>query len=397
MAFSKTVYNNFWISLEYLWYLSRSVRLYKVDATIVVGKEKYTGETIRTFYIGRNLTYKLIFDYMYSDFVITEKHRNINSLNTMKWIRKYHDTVDLIFADVEMLFCKILPRREFIEIPQWVIQRFEVPHSREAVLGSFRKSTRKELRRLLKRGFTYKIVRSNEEFEKFYRTMYLPYITEKFGSLAIIDSERQFHRTCRGGGELLVLSRDEKVLLGVLLRNLSGRLASELIGVSDNVEPEMMQGIFDVSDYFTILHGYELGCHTIDFGPSRTLLNDGVFRYKRKWGTYLQKPSYPLGDIILKPLNFKAAVRSFFVHNPFIARDGKKLVGKILFDKPKVSKIDIERCLKYYFTEGLDCLKIFSLLGFEEGTKKWADTTHKAIRLHDLSHSPSSAEDFCRL
>jgi hypothetical protein len=315
----------------------------------------------------------------------------------MKWIRKYHDTVDLIFADVEMLFCKILPRREFIQIPQWVLQIFEIPDTWEAVLGSFRRSAGKELKRFLKRNFTYKIIRSNENFKSFYHRMYLPYIKERFGSLAIIDSERKFFRTCRGGGELLVLSRDDRVLLYVLLRDLSGRLVSEFVGVSDKVQPEMLQGAFDVSDYFTILYGYEQSCHTVDFGPSRSFLNDGVFRYKRKWGTHIKKFPYPLGDIILKPIAFKAAVRSFFVHNPFIARDGKKLVGKILFDQHKVSKIDIERCLKYYFTEGLDCLKIFSLLGFENGTKEWADTTHKAIRLHDLSHSPSSAEDFCRL
>ena len=397
IGFLRTARKNIGTFLEYLWELSRSIRLYKGDVAIIVGKEKYTSEPIKTVYVGNHNNDAFIFGRIYSEYEVIKKYEKINSLHTSKWLKRYRDSADLLITDVELLFCKMLPSKEFIQIPDWVVQKYEIPHTWESVLKSFRKNTKKtDLRKIRKYGFTYRFTTSDDECRSFYHKMHKPYIKKRFNAEADIESEWEILRQFRKGGLLQIL-RGEEVVSAAVLKMLYGKLVVFVVGVPDNIEGEMFKGVFSALYYFTIVHAYNNGCHEINFHGTRPLLNDGVFRYKRKWGTYVQDISFPRGDILLQPLRFNAPLISFFSHNHFITRDGKKLAGKILFGEHKVAKTDIEHCLKYHFTKGLDYLKIFSLLGFENGTKEWADTTHKAIRLHDLSHSPSSAEDFCRL
>jgi hypothetical protein len=127
------------------------------------------------------------------------------------------------------------------------------------------------------------------------------------------------------------------------------------------------------------------------------MLNDGLFHYKRKWGTYVQDSPVPRGDIMLKPLCFNRAVMSFFAHNYFIVRDGVSLVGKILLQDKKVTQNDLEYITKLYHTKGLQCLKIFSMLGFDDTTEIFKKNNGNRLRLYDLSDSPDPVLSFSNL
>jgi len=397
IGFLRSTRKNIGAFLEYLWELSASIRFYKSDAAIVLGKEKHTGQSLTTFYMGHYENFAFIFGEMYSEFEVKEKHKNINSLYTNAWFNKYKDSVDLLFADVELLFCKMLPRKEFIQIPQWIRQRFEVPDTWEGVLDRFRKNTKKtDMRKVRKYGFIFRITKSEEDFKTFYHQMYIPYIKKRFGDGALIEPEAKFMRQCRKG-ELMQIIRGEEVVACVLLHNLAGRLAYVWVGVPDDIKAEMFDGAFSALYYFTIMYGYEHGCHEIDFLGSRPLLNDGLFRYKRKWGTNVHKSPNPWGDILLKPLNFTGPLRSFFANNHFITRKGKGLAAKIFFDKHKMTAKELEDMVEYYFTEGLQCIKIFSLHGFDDDAKVWEQTKASQVKLFDLSESSNPAETFCRL
>lgn len=381
--------------LECLWELFRNARLYKVSAAIVSGKEKHSGQPVKALYVGNFNNFAFVFGRICSEFGVIEEHRNINPLGIRSWVKRYKGTVDLVVADVELLLCKTLPWMEFIQIPQWIRQKFDVPDSWEAVWNSFRKSAQKELRRVLKYGFTHRTTNSEEDFKTFYHRMYVPYIKERYGDEAIIVPETKFLRKCRRG-QLMQLIRGGKVIYGALINNI-GPLSIEWVGVPDNLEPEMLKGASAALDYFIILYAYEYGNQTIDFGPSRPLLNDGLFQYKRKWGTYLQDSRVPRGDILLKPLNFTIPIISFFVNNHFITRDGKRLVGKILFNEHRLNVNDLEHIKKCYFIESLDHLKIFALSGIEDDAREFAKVESHKLRLFDLTNRLHPEEDFCRL
>ncbi|UCE06658.1 MAG: hypothetical protein JSW07_01045 [bacterium] len=374
--------------------LLRSARLYGFDVAIVAGNERYSGHHLRVLYIGNFDSFAFVFSRMYSKFDIIERCRNIKTLGISSWTKRYRGTVDLVVIDAGLLIFKILPREKYIKIPQWVKQRFKVPDTWESVLKSFRKSTKKEMRRILKYGFTYKITTLEDDINFFYHQMYMPYIKRIYGDEAIIVPEKRFLEKSHNA-QLIQLLRNEKVVLASLLSD-KGRLSIEWVGGPDNIEPEMLKGASDALDYFIIRYGYENGNHTIDFGPSRPLLNDGVFQYKRKWGTYVENGRMPMGDILLRPLKFNIPVVNFFSHHHFITRNGRKLVGRILFNDRQLNARDLEYIEKRYYSQRLDHIKIFALLGLEDGVIKSATKHSKKLRIFDLSNCFHPEEDFCR-
>ena len=381
--------------LEYLWDLSRSIRFHKVDAVLVQGVEKQSGEKLTCFYLGHYDNYAFIFNQIYSEFNVLEKTSNISSIFSKKWVDDYKDQVDLLVVDVELLYCKLLRGDNYLEIPQKIMQKLKIPGTWDEVLKNFRKTTRREdLRLVRKYAFTYKMTNDENDFAHFYHRMYKPYAQKRFGDAVILESERKVIRQCRKG-ELMQILRDGEVVTTVLLHQIEGRLSNCFIGVPEDQDPKMKKGAFSALYYYSILYGFEMGCHEVDFLASRPLLNDGVFQYKRKWGMLVEDCPVPRGDILLKPLRFSEPIMSIFSHNFFITRDGKGLAGKILFNNQKMTREVVADLWDRYFTKGLSSLKIYSMEGFEEDARQWVSENGKEIKLIDLKGTEKPHDLFC--
>jgi hypothetical protein len=397
IGFSRQLRRKLGAALEHLWELSGSLRLARADAVVVEGHERGSGLPLTVFYFGHYDNYAFVLGRIFSGYRVVEKRQGAHSLFASRWIAKYSERVSLLVIDVELLYCKLLPTRQYLEIPQWVRQKYAVPETWEQVLGSLRKNTKRvDLRRVRKYGFTYRISREEEDFKDFYHRMYVPYLTSRFGDEVIVEPEWKVLRQCRKG-ELMHIIRDEQVVASVLLHLLEGRLAYVWVGVPADLEDDLYMGAFSAMYYFTIQYGYERGCREIDFLGSRPLLNDGLFRYKRKWGTHVEDSPVPRGDILLRPLQFSDPIQSIFQRNSFIVRDGRSLVAKVLLSDGRTRAKELEDLFEQLYTQGLDSLKVFSLGGFEEGAQSWARDSGKAVRLIDLSGASDPASAFCRL
>ncbi|MEJ2033790.1 MAG: hypothetical protein P8Y63_12295, partial [Deltaproteobacteria bacterium] len=224
---------------------------------------------------------------------------------------------------------------------------------------------------------------------------YKPYLETRFKENFIIESERKVIRNCKRG-ELMQLYRDDHLIAGSLLRKFGDRLVPVLVGVADNINREIYKGIFAALYYYTILYAYNNGFTEIDFLGSRPILDDGLFRYKRKWGTEIRPSPIPRGDILIKPLRFNEPMLGFFSHNHFIVREGNRLLSKVLRYKNPLSLQEIKRIQEYYFTEGLDHIKVFSMMGFDEKSQGWAENNFPKIKLVDLRFTSLPHENFCR-
>jgi hypothetical protein len=225
--------------------------------------------------------------------------------------------------------------------------------------------------------------------------MYVPYLSKRFGEEVIIEPEWKVMRQCRKGSLLHIL-REERVVAAVLLHQLEGRLAYVWVGVPDDVDDDLFTGAFSAMYYFTILHGYLEGCREIDFLGSRPILSDGLFRYKRKWGTFVEDSPVPRGDILLRPLSFDEPVRAFFRRCPFVVRDGEGLAGKVLVDDRIVTAGDLEAIHEQFDTPGLDGLVVFSLAGFDQAALDRTAPDWRPLRLVDLRGEADPAAAFCR-
>jgi hypothetical protein len=382
--------------LEYLWELSGSVRLYKADAVLVEGAERETGRPFRAFYFGHYDNYAFVLGRAFSELRVVEKHEGCNSLHVRSWLARHAGDVSLLFADVELLFGRLLPTRDYLAIPQWVRQKYVVPETWEEVLGSFRKNTKKtDLRKVRKYGFEVRFARSEEAFREFYHRMYVPYLSRRFADEVIIEPEAKVLRQCRKG-ELMHIVREERVVAAVLLHLLGDRLAYVWVGVPDDVDDDLFKGAFSAMYYFTIRHGFERGCREIDFLGSRPLLNDGLFRYKRKWGTHVEDSPVPRGDILLRPLHLDGPLRSFFTANHFVVREGRGIAGQVLLDGEPATRDELAALVDRYHTKGLSGLRVFSLAGFAADAREWAARDEAPVRLFDLSDAPDPAAAFCR-
>jgi hypothetical protein len=383
-------------TLEYLWELSGSLRLARADALLIRGREKETGLPLTTAYFGHYGSHAFVLKRIYEEFETVERHEGVHSLRGPRWIARWSDRASLLFADVELLYDRPFRRASFLQIPQWIRQKYEMPGTWSEVLGSFRKNTKKtDLRRVRKYGLTYVITRREKDFDDFYHRMYVPYLRMRFGDEAIIEPEakvrRQYHK-----GALMHVLREGEVVAAVLLHMLEGRLAYVWVGVPDGLPADLFRGAFSAMYYFTILHGYLQGCHEVDFLGSRPLLNDGLFRYKRKWGTRIEISPVPRGNILLRPQRLDEPLQHVFARSPFIVLANGGLTGKMLWRGTPATERDLGEMYDRHFTPGLDHLKVYSLAGFTAGARAWAESAGLPVRIVDLSTAADPAGVFCR-
>jgi hypothetical protein len=381
--------------LERLWHLSASLRACRAEAAVFRGKERQSGEAVRVFYAGNRENLGFILQRLFSEYAQEGRAKKVPAVAVRRLAKEHAAEADLLFLDLELLYCRIMSGAGFIRIPQWVRQRYRVPDSWQAVLGSFRKNTRAtDLRKVRKYGFTYALTRAESDFQSFYHRMHKPYLESRYEDLVIIEPEWKFMRQCRKG-ELMQIVRGGQVLGGVLLHRSDKRLAYVWVGVREGLEAELMKGVFSAMYYFTLLHGYEGGFDEVDFLGTRPLVNDGLFRYKRKWGTYVADSPVPRGDILLKPLRLIPPLQRFFAANSFIARDREGLCGKVLLDRGAGTIADLEEVEKNLATPGLKAIKIYCPFGFAEDAQAWAKSSESGLELVDLAACPDPAAAFC--
>jgi hypothetical protein len=375
--------------------LSGSVRKPRADAILVEGLERKTATPVRALCFGGRDDYAFLFGRIFSEFRELEERPNIQVARARSCVARYSGAVDPVCVDVELLCCRLFDWPGFLAIPQWICQKYAVPELWSGVVASFRRNTRKtDLRRIRQHRLQYRITRSNEDFRQFYHDMYAPYLRHRFGDEVIVEPEWKVLRQCRKG-ELMHIVRDSQVVAAVLLHLQGDRLAYVWVGVLEGLEEDLFQGAFSAMYYYTILYGYEQGCKEVDFLGSRPLLNDGLFQYKRKWGTYVEDSPVPRGDILLKPTRFTESVASVVAETPFIVRDGADLVGKVLVPGGALSYERVRDIHSRLFAPGLRALEVHALGGFDEDVRMLATELGDAIRLVDLKGHSDPAAQFC--
>jgi hypothetical protein len=110
--------------------------------------------------------------------------------------------------------------------------------------------------------------------------------------------------------------------------------------------------------YFAVRYLAEKRFLSVSLGLSRAFLNDGVLRYKRKWG---QKLVATAPDrIALKIVADTPASRSLLENNPFIFEESGELCGAVfLADGGRVTAESAKRLKRQYAHDGLSKLILF--------------------------------------
>ncbi|MEI6871372.1 MAG: hypothetical protein WCL08_03730, partial [Verrucomicrobiota bacterium] len=189
-------------------------------------------------------------------------------------------------------------------------------------------------------------------FEKFYQTIYLPYIALRHESAAIVDSldvaRRKF---VSEGRELLRVFKAGRLLGGIVVSFDGDGARFWVLGVCSEEKLSLGAGVVsDVLYYFGILRGLDKGCSFLNFGYCRPFLADGLIRYKREWGGRLVNDRMAMsGALALSIVRHGPAVKSFLEQNPFVAIDGPRRVKVCGFvgDGPEASEAMRARHSRY--------------------------------------------------
>ena len=94
----------------------------------------------------------------------------------------HRNKVDFVVADLPWPYHHLLADRGLLETPAWVDQKLELPESWEEVFELRSSARGEDLRKIRKHGLQYRIVRDEEAIRRFYAEMYVPHLTNRFGS-----------------------------------------------------------------------------------------------------------------------------------------------------------------------------------------------------------------------
>lgn len=369
----------------------------EADAIWLQGREKHTGEQVKALYFGSGRSFAHLVDKLYSNHTIERRIDNLRIWSASRYFREAQGSVDICFADLPWPYSQLYGRGESLHIPGWIIQKIMIPDTWDAVVKQFRKNTRStDLRKVRKYKLEYKISRDKAEIDHFYDTMYEPYAKQRFGDLSVIDDREEIAASgaYRQGG-LLQVVHEGRVVAGVVLYQWRRIMHFLWFGVAADLESGLADAALSGIYLFSIQHAYNQGCTEMNLSFTIPLLNDGVFRYKRKWGAGVHN-AWKLGEIVARPFTFGPAIRSFFGNQPMIVREGDRLIGKVLVPEAAATPENIAKLIDGYASAGLHALQFFSTQPLTIPGAPTDEDPHIPTTFVDLSASSNPALDFCK-
>jgi len=97
------------------------------------------------------------------------------------------------------------------------------------------------LKKIRKTNFQYEISKDPEDFEKFYSTMYLPYVQKRFGAATITKSRNKMSEIWRKGFLFFLLLEGNPVA-GALVRVEEEEITETALGILDGAEDYLRMG-----------------------------------------------------------------------------------------------------------------------------------------------------------
>lgn len=354
------LYRYLYLLGRWLFKISRNLIKPDCHVEVLVGKEKFTKQSVTIVYIGsyRNYTFLVskLFTSEYNQQQCIRKHPFFVLLG----LKKLSNRADIIIIDLDIPYCFLFLHLKAFHIPPWVKQHLSLPSSSDELLAALPRKTRKEAQRWI-RKFEYNqcITTEKEKFIQFYTDFYVPFIQERHGDTSEIVDLKYLLAEAKGGF-LLWLNYKDIPIGAALLKGEAGVLRSVWVGFSKIGLEGELKGASDALDFYTIQYASEQGYVLVDFGPTRPLANDGVFRYKQKWGAEATLGKVPSGNIMMQPVNNNSAIQSFFSNNLWICSENK---GISILCMVSDESVDLQKLSAYakFVNNGISRLHFFSL------------------------------------
>lgn len=362
--------------------------------TLIEGRDKNGNRALKLCYIGHGENFHFIVNKLYSEYEIKQKHHIFNPLLINRLISAYENKVDLLVIDIKPIYHYQFAKQRFVKIPRFVGSLREIPKNRKE-LFQLRRNASKTIRKILNSNLSYYIVNRREDINVFFEDIYLKYLYKRFGEETSTINKRQFHLlTYISKLSLLQIMNGSEVVSGLIFYQSNKCLHGLFVGanIKNGILPHHCA--FDALYFFSTIHAYNLGCEMINFGGSYPLLNNGLVKFKRKWGGTISERPTQNNFLLIKFMRFTPAIESFFEGNYFITIKDKKLTGIILVTDHVITSEELETLSQTEYTRNLSALMVFSMNGFEEKLDCRKISENIPIEIIDLKNSSDQLNDF---
>jgi hypothetical protein len=274
---------------------------------------------------------------------------------------------DIIIVEAAKHLIRKLPRQNAIVWPRFVQHILDVRGDWQDVKSRFHKSARYELRLTQRYDYQYEVSHDDQDFEMFYRDMYLPTTKNRHGALSSPVSASEAYEYFRHG-LLFLVKRDGRPVCGGVCYLEQDTVHFRLMGVINGDQRLIKERVVGAMNCLRIQWANQHGYKAVNFLGSGARLDSGHFQYKRKWGTTVSIPPHSHRLIWIGIRQNTPAVSRFLKENPVIVVDKNgKLHGLIIVDDPhNVPAETRKEWEKRYATPGLSSLLIRSVSSFAD-------------------------------
>jgi hypothetical protein len=286
---------------------------------------------------------------------------------------RIESATDRLAADAELsiacahrFYSGLVYQRNCLRIPDAVDLGLRVPENIEDLRAS-RHSLKQDIRLIRKHGLEMSVTHELADFEFFYNTIYLPYITGRHGELAVASNKAWLRERFRNGAVIWAVHQGER-LSGVVIELGAGVLHFRALGALAGDPRVTKTGAVAALYLFAIQHARENGRSFIDFGSCKAYLNDGILQYKRKWGMELRPRLDNQWNTYLRWRAWNPTIAALLEDMAVIHQDGEKLraVTALRLTEP-AGQAEADRVRKALFMPGLDAMVIVNEAGWMEG------------------------------
>jgi hypothetical protein len=354
---------------------TRTLFFSRLQVRLLQGVEKSSRQTIRMAYVGDDTSYHYLVNLFFSEPPETRVSRGLSWPHLSAELRTLSQAVDLSVLDLEFPLPLLIRHWKCLNVPRWVKQRVPIGDTWEEVSGRIGRKTRREAQRIIKKfDFRSRVVEGCRAAEHFYDRLYLPYIRQRHGHAAEIVGRERFIRECQRS-QVIQLLQGDNVVAAVAVRLSNRQMTLAWTGIDTELPPAQRLGAADALDFFSLIYAYQCGCSHMDMGHSRACLDDGVLRYKRKWGASVYRKKLPQGSILIAPLTSSPAVFSLLANARFITLDGGRLVCRTILPM-SLREEEVEGFLKHTWIDGLQRVRFLTRAAMsDEATRRfsWAE------------------------
>ena len=338
------------------------LRPFRVNISILTGRERSSGEDLVIFYAGSKYNKSYFARKAFRDNYREEERGKAWLWVAIRLCRNANAIYPMSVLEINKKPYRLLRNGAGYYIPCWIDSELEFSDSEWNLRHSV--NVKNDVHRIRKNGLHFEITKEKQMFDLFYHHMYLPHITRVHADAAVpISYEQLVNRIDHC--ELLLVKKDDEYIAGDVLVYENDEVRAWCNGVKDGNQDYVKLGALAAVYYFRLMYLQDKGYKKMRLGASRAFLNDGVLQYKRKWGMHLTQDRN--AGFWLLPLRETNGVREFLINNPFIYESNDEWYGAMFFRESKaITENEALRLRKTYHIPGIKDI-VFHSLGEPEG------------------------------